>query len=145
MKAQGENGHLLFFTQLLMAKMFGAVCGKHSYRMSKAEKVHYLAQKHTPGNRNSNFTRKKTFNRILNIMWWKANKISEKLFPNDFHQRKETKTTENRAHRAAFALVLWQKDTQIQLHLFSVSSNYHQFFNYCILQKTHTTTIEKSH
>lgn len=47
MKAQGENGHLLFFTQLLMVKMFGAVCRKCSYRMSKAEKENYLALKHT--------------------------------------------------------------------------------------------------
>lgn len=54
--------------------------------------------------------------------------------------------TENKACVPAFGLVLQHKDrhyTQTQPQLCSVSYNYRQCINYCVLQMTHTITIEK--
>lgn len=79
-------------------------------------------------------------------MQWRVFVISEQLFPNVFHHRKECMVTGNEVWIPASDVVLWHKDrryTPTQSQLFSVSYNYNQCFNYCILQMTHTTTIEK--
>lgn len=61
MEYEGSRGKwtsTLFHTTINGQNVWGRV--QEVFRMSKAEKENYLALKHTFGNRNSNFTSKKT-------------------------------------------------------------------------------------